>query len=58
MEGGRSGKKKIEVGTQGKDFEFSDTAVRLEFVGCSALGKDEESAADINNVIEWFNKIK
>lgn len=58
MEGGRTGKKKLQVGTLGKDFEFSDVPIRVEFVGCSGLGKDEESSADINNLVEWLNKLK
>lgn len=56
MEGGRAGKK-LEVGTPGKDFEFSDVPIRVEFVSCSGLGKDEESLADINNLTEWLNKL-
>jgi len=59
MEGGSSGKKKLQVGKEGKDFEFSDVhPIRVEFVGCSGLGKDEESAADINSLVQWLCKLK
>ena len=59
MEGGKSGKKKVEVGKQEKDFEFSDVhPIRVEFVGCSGLGKDEQSDADIDNIAQWLNKLK
>lgn len=59
VEGDRTGRKKLEVGKQGKDFEFSDVhPIRVEFVSCSGLGKDEESKADIENLVEWLNKLK
>ena len=58
VEGGRSDKK-FEVGTKGKDFEFSDIhPIRVEFVSCSGLGKGEESEADINNLVKWLNNLK
>lgn len=58
-EEGTTGKKKLEVGKEGKDFEFSDVhPIRIEFVGCSGLGKDEESTADINNLVQWLYKLK
>ena len=58
MEGGKTGKK-LQVGKQGKDFEFSDVhPIRVEFVSCSGLGKDEQSTADIDNLVEWLNKLK
>ena len=58
--GGRRGRatKMASFGREGKDFEFSDLPLRVEFVACSARGKGEEEACqpDIATVREWLEK--
>lgn len=58
--GGRRGRatKMASFWREGKDFEFSDLPLRVEFVACSARGKGEEEACqpDIATVREWLEK--
>ena len=54
MEGGGTNKR-VHLGKEGKDFEFSDLyPIKVEFMECSGLGKSEDSAGDIDNIKEWI----
>ncbi|XP_076180873.1 signal recognition particle receptor subunit beta-like [Ptiloglossa arizonensis] len=44
------------LGTQGEDFQFSNYR-NIEFAGCSMLNKGSKSAADIEQLNNWLQKI-
>lgn len=58
LDGGPKSTAPVTVGKKGKDFEFSDLSLKVQFVECSARGKgaEGESVADIDDVLEWLNK--
>ena len=58
LDGGPKSAAPVSVGKKGKDFEFSDLALKVQFVECSARGKgaEGESVADVDDVIKWLNK--
>lgn len=48
----------VYLGKKGKDFEFSQVAVKVEFVECSARGsKGEDSDADIESLEKSLAKL-
>ncbi|XP_032081170.1 signal recognition particle receptor subunit beta [Thamnophis elegans] len=48
----------IQLGKKGKEFDFSQLPMKVEFVECSARGnKGEEGSADINDLEKWLAKI-
>ncbi|MBN3298544.1 SRPRB protein, partial [Amia calva] len=55
---GPSGGGTVHLGKKGKDFEFSQLPMRVEFVECSARGsKGEEGEADIENLEKFLAKL-
>ena len=47
-----------QLGKKGKDFDFSQLPMRVEFVECSARGsKGEEGDADFEGLEKWLAKI-
>lgn len=48
----------IQLGKKGKEFDFSQLPMKVEFIECSARGnKGEEGSADINDLEKWLAKI-
>ncbi|KAG8135883.1 hypothetical protein E2320_008870 [Naja naja] len=48
----------IQLGRKGKEFDFSQLPMKVEFIECSARGnKGEEGSADINDLEKWLAKI-
>ena len=58
LDGGPKSAAPVTVGKKGKDFEFSDLSLKVQFVECSARGKgtEGESVADITEILAWLNK--
>ncbi|KAG9494512.1 hypothetical protein GDO78_002042 [Eleutherodactylus coqui] len=47
-----------QLGKKGKDFEFSQVPLKIEFLECSARdGKEEEGDANLSNVEGWLAKL-
>ncbi|CAJ0929404.1 unnamed protein product [Ranitomeya imitator] len=47
-----------QLGKKGKDFEFSQLPLKIEFLECSARdGKEEEGDANLGNVEGWLAKL-
>lgn len=47
-----------QLGKKGKDFEFSQLPMKIEFLECSATdGKEEEGDANLGNVEGWLAKL-
>ncbi|XP_053164973.1 signal recognition particle receptor subunit beta, partial [Hemicordylus capensis] len=47
-----------QLGKKGKEFDFSQLPMKVEFVECSARGsKGEESSGDIEDLEKWLAKI-
>ncbi|XP_062988370.1 signal recognition particle receptor subunit beta [Elgaria multicarinata webbii] len=47
-----------QLGKKGKEFDFSQLPMKVEFVECSARGsKGEEGSADIEDLEKWLAKI-
>ena len=47
-----------QLGKKGKDFDFSQLPMKVEFVECSARGsKGEEGDADFEGLEKWLAKI-
>lgn len=47
-----------QLGKKGKDFDFSQLPMKVEFVECSARGsKGEEGDADFEDLEKWLAKI-
>ncbi|KAM6442394.1 signal recognition particle receptor subunit beta [Liasis olivaceus] len=48
----------IQLGKKGKEFDFSQLPMKVEFIECSARGnKGEGSGADIDDLEKWLAKI-
>lgn len=47
----------VYLGKKGKDFEFSQLPMKVEFLECSARGKGEEGEADINSLEKTLAKL-
>lgn len=48
----------VYLGKKGRDFEFSQLPMRVEFVECSARGSQgEEGEADIEALEKWLAKL-
>ncbi|XP_073530433.1 signal recognition particle receptor subunit beta [Phyllobates terribilis] len=48
----------VQLGKKGKDFEFSQLPLKIEFLECSARdGKEEEGDANLGNVEGWLAKL-
>ncbi|XP_015685441.1 signal recognition particle receptor subunit beta-like, partial [Protobothrops mucrosquamatus] len=48
----------IQLGKKGKEFDFSQMPMKVEFIECSARGnKGEEGSSDINDLEKWLAKI-
>ena len=47
------------LGKKNKDFQFSDTQVKVQFVPCSARGRGEEgtSEAEVDTVKSWIESL-
>ncbi|XP_011300886.1 signal recognition particle receptor subunit beta [Fopius arisanus] len=45
------------LGKEGKDFQFDDLNLNLEFAECSAFSKDSETSADIEQLQDWLERI-
>jgi len=55
LQGMEGATKKVYLGKEGKDFEFTDIyPIKVEFMECSGLGKSEDSDGDINNIKQWI----
>lgn len=46
-----------QLGKKGKEFEFSQLPLKLEFLECSAKGGRDAGAADIQDLEKWLAKI-
>ncbi|XP_028586749.1 signal recognition particle receptor subunit beta [Podarcis muralis] len=47
-----------QLGKKGKEFDFSQLPMKVEFIECSARGgKGEEGSADIEDLEKWLGKI-
>lgn len=47
-----------QLGKKGKDFDFSQLPMKVEFVECSARGsKGEEGEADLEGLEKWLLKV-
>ncbi|XP_044287074.1 signal recognition particle receptor subunit beta [Varanus komodoensis] len=47
-----------QLGKKGKEFDFSQLPMKVEFIECSAKGsKGEEGSADIEDLEKWIGKI-
>ncbi|KAM3931738.1 signal recognition particle receptor subunit beta [Leptodactylus fuscus] len=48
----------IQLGKKGKDFEFSQLPMKIDFLECSARdGKEEDGDANLGNVEGWLAKL-
>ncbi|XP_015122486.1 signal recognition particle receptor subunit beta [Diachasma alloeum] len=45
------------LGKEGKDFEFDDVSMKIEFAECSAFSKESETSAEIEQLQDWLEKI-
>lgn len=46
------------LGKRNKDFEFADLKpLKVEFVECSARGKEDNSAGNLNALLEWMTRV-
>ncbi|KAJ8256839.1 hypothetical protein COCON_G00189910 [Conger conger] len=55
---GSAGGASVYLGKRGKDFDFSQVSMRVEFLECSSRGnKGEEGEADIENLEKWLAKL-
>ncbi|KAJ8367836.1 hypothetical protein SKAU_G00078640 [Synaphobranchus kaupii] len=55
---GSTGAATVYLGKKGKDFDFSQVSMRVEFLECSSRGsKGEEGEADIDNLEKFLAKL-
>lgn len=47
----------VYLGKKGKDFEFSQLSMKVEFLECRARGKGEEEGADIESLEKSLAKL-
>lgn len=47
----------LHLGKKGKDFEFSQLSLQVQFVECSALGSSEDEDADIKALEKILAKL-
>ena len=53
-----SGNNNTYLGKRNKDFSFADLKpIKVEFAECSALGKDENSEPDMEQIEDWIVKV-
>lgn len=45
------------LGKVGKDFEFSHLDTKIEFAECSALVNEADTAADLEQLQQWIQKL-